>query len=68
MRNGGAEVEPFNPDRPMVMIITVPMEVSPYQARALARKAWERLGNDAVVSVRDGSGKTMGRASVLGVE
>lgn len=65
-------VEPYNPRVPGTMRIVISGEMgramSAYDARELATTARARLGDKAVVYVKDGTGKNTARAGPFGVE
>ena len=65
-------VEPYNPNVPGTMRIIISGEMgramSAYEARELAANARSRLGDNAIVYVKDGTGKTLGKAAPWGVE
>lgn len=65
---GGIRVEPFDASAPRTMRIIVPGRLDAYDARKLAVTARERLGDDAIVYVKDDTGKNVAKASPWGVE
>lgn len=70
IRENGATVDPYNMSRPREMSIRLPAgyDTDEAQARRLAEMAHSRLGDRALVFVRNAAGRSIARASSLGVE
>lgn len=71
---GGApytSVEPYDPKYPNTMRViisgSVARDMTDYDARKLAKTAWERMGENAIIYIKDDTGKTLAKATSWGV-